>query len=80
MRYIVDRCGHRESFKSLRAAKESMKWLGSGYYTLIDTKKNTETLYFSLGNNVFRVKWATYGCATNVAGHWCYYFRFEWCL
>lgn len=56
MRYIVDRCGHRESFKSLHAAKESMKWLGSGYYTLIDTKKNTETLYFSLGNNVFRVK------------------------
>lgn len=57
MRYIVDRCGHRESFKSLRAAKESMNWLGSGFYTLIDTKKNTETLYFSLGNNVFRVKW-----------------------
>lgn len=56
MRYIVDRCGHRESFKSLRAAKESMKWLGSGYYTLIDTKMNTETLYFSLGNNIFRVK------------------------
>ena len=56
MRYIVDRCGHRESFKSLRAAKESMQWLGNGYYTLIDTKKNTETLYFRLGNNVFRVK------------------------
>ena len=56
MRYIVDRCGHRESFKSLRAAKESMKWLGSGWYTLIDTKTETETLYFSLGNNVVRVK------------------------
>ena len=56
MRYIVDRCGHRESFKSLRAAKESMKWLGSGFYTLIDTKTNTETLYFSLGNNVFPVE------------------------
>ena len=41
MRYIVDRRGHCESFKSLRAAKESM---------------NTETLYFSLGNNVVRVK------------------------
>ena len=54
MRYIVDRCGHRESFKSLRAAKESMQWLGNGYYTLIDTKKNTETLYFRLGDKVFR--------------------------
>lgn len=56
MRYIVDRCGHRESFKSLHAAKESMKWLGSGYYTLIDTKTNTETLYFSLANNIVRVR------------------------
>ena len=56
MRYIVDRCGHRETFKSLKAAKESMKWLGSGYYTLIDTKTNTETLYFSLANNVVRVR------------------------
>lgn len=55
MRYIVDRCGHHETFKSLKAAKESMKWLGSGYYTLIDTKTNTETLYFSLGGNVVRV-------------------------
>lgn len=56
MRYIVDRCGHRESFKSLKAAKESMKWLGSGFYTLIDTKNNTETLYCSLGGNVVRVR------------------------
>ena len=56
MRYIVDRCGHRESFKSLHAAKESMKWLGSGFYTLIDTKTNTETLYVNLANNVVRVK------------------------
>lgn len=56
MRYIVDRCGHCESFKSLRAAKESMKWLGSGFYTLIDTQTNTETLYFSLGNDIVRVK------------------------
>ena len=56
MRYIVDRCGHRESFKSLRAAKEQMKWLGSGYYTLIDTKTETETLYFSLCNKVVRVR------------------------
>ena len=56
MRYIVDRFGHRESFKSLRAAKESMKWLGSGWYTLIDTKTETETLYFNLGNNVVRIR------------------------
>ena len=56
MRYIVDRCGHRESFKSLRAAKGSMKGLGSGWYTLIDSKTESETLYFSLGNNVVRVR------------------------
>lgn len=56
MRYIVDRFGHRESFKSLRAAKESMKWLGSGWYTVIDTKTETETLYFCLGGTVVRVR------------------------
>lgn len=56
MRYIVDRFGHRESFKSLRAAKESMKWLGSGFYTVIDTKTETETLYFCLNGTVVRAR------------------------
>lgn len=56
MRYIVDRFGHREYFKSLRAAKASMKWLGIGYYTLIDTETNIETLYFNLGDRVIRMR------------------------
>ena len=56
MRYTIEKNGHIEHFKTMKAAKDAMLILGAGFYGVTDNKTNKKSLYMVICNGIMRIE------------------------